>query len=467
MGEPVLLNASAPTASPREPDPSAMRAVEPADLPRLGVAAGPLADVPLELSPTTNGVRVLPVSRPPLEPVDPKLGVYRVRVLERVEDVEALGPAHERLAANALEPNVFLSPWFLNPAVRRLRDREELRVVVVEAIDPQSDRRPPLLTALLPLELRRRFRGVPLASSVAWKHRHAFVGGPLVHRDAVERTLTTLFDWIETDRLTGSLMELKSFRMDGPLARAWFAEVRRRELPWHAGDLWSRALLERGVDGESYLNDSLRGKKRKELRRIERRLSELGRLEYARLDDSARLEDWCREFLELEQSGWKGRENTALDRSESDRLWFIEISRAALARGDLQALAIRLDGRAIAMKWNFRSGPLMFAFKIAYDESLAAYSPGLLLELENVRRFHAETDAVEVDSCADPDHPMIDHVWSGRRMFADLVLSTGRRFGDLAVGMLPLVKRARRLLSRRSPRPANPGPSTRASEGTP
>ena len=43
------------------------------------------------------------------------------------------------------------------------------------------------------------------------------------------------------------------------------------------------------------------------------------------------------------------------------------------------------------MKCNVSAGDTLFCFKIAYDEELAHYSPGILLEAENVDVFHCET----------------------------------------------------------------------------
>ena len=44
--------------------------------------------------------------------------------------------------------------------------------------------------------------------------------------------------------------------------------------------------------------------------------------------------------------------------------------------------------RAIAMKCNLRAGDGAVAFKIAYDEAYARFSPGVLLEIEQIERLH-------------------------------------------------------------------------------
>src|SRR3546814_16764560 len=60
----------------------------------------------------------------------------------------------------------------------------------------------------------------------------------------------------------------------------------------------------------------------------------------------------------------------------------------------------------------FRSG---FSFKIAFDETMSRFSPGVLIEIDNLRRVLNRDDLDWMDSCAAADHPMIDSLWGERR----------------------------------------------------
>ena len=102
-------------------------------------------------------------------------------------------------------------------------------------------------------------------------------------------------------------------------------------------------------------------------------------------------------------------------------------------------LALRLEGRPIAYKCNFLAGPGSFTFKIAFDENYAGYSPGMLLEIENVRRLHAQSQIAWVDSCADPLNFMFNRLWLTRRTIQNLIVSTGQAPGDFVVSMIPLL----------------------------
>ena len=82
--------------------------------------------------------------------------------------------------------------------------------------------------------------------------------------------------------------------------------------------------------------------------------------------------------------------------------------------GRLDFLRLDLDGRAIAMLVNFLAPPGSFSFKIAFDEDFARFSPGVLIQLENLQIL-ARGDIDWMDSCAAEHHPMIDSLWGERR----------------------------------------------------
>ncbi|WP_425232998.1 GNAT family N-acetyltransferase [Sphingorhabdus sp.] len=223
----------------------------------------------------------------------------------------------------------------------------------------------------------------------------------------------------------GSLFaHFKGFALDGTVAKALeeiCREQRRRFALFHREE---RALLEHGLSPEAYLEATLRGKKRKELRRQQNRLAELGQLDFQRTDGSEEIDGWIDEFLALERRGWKGANGSALDCADSTRNLFRGALHGAANEGKLELLALRLNGRAIAMLVNFMTPPGAFSFKTAFDEDYARFSPGVLLQLHNLALL--ERDNIEwCDSCAAQDHPMIDSIWSGRRAIGRYSVAIG------------------------------------------
>jgi CelD/BcsL family acetyltransferase involved in cellulose biosynthesis len=124
---------------------------------------------------------------------------------------------------------------------------------------------------------------------------------------------------------------------------------------------------------------------------------------------------------------------------------------AAFAAKRLALLALRLDGRAIAVKCNLIAGDGALALKIGYDEALHRHSPGVLLELANLDWVHAHPSLRWMDSCAVPDHPLVDWIWRERVSFETVLVAAGRsRAAAAAVAAMPLLRYVRRLASRRS-----------------
>ena len=112
----------------------------------------------------------------------------------------------------------------------------------------------------------------------------------------------------------------------------------------------------------------------------------------------------------------------------------------------LMMLAARLDGQTIAEKCNFLAGAGAFAFKIAFDEAHAQSSPGVLLEIENIRRSHLSVGLEWMDSCSVADN-FINSLWLDRRTISTTLVATGRGPGGFLVSTLPLL----RWLNRKNP----------------
>src|SRR5262249_59895566 len=126
------------------------------------------------------------------------------------------------------------------------------------------------------------------------------------------------------------------------------------------------------------------GDLRRRLRRKERRLCELGCVEHLALQPAEDVGRWIDEFLRLEARGWKGLAGTALAYSETSRRYFEDVATFASRLGRLLMLGIDFDGRPIPRRCAFSAGQGSFAFKTAYDEDFAHFSPGSILERDYI-----------------------------------------------------------------------------------
>ena len=384
----------------------------------------------------------VPRSESPIAVLPPSTrSTPHVVLADRLEALEPHVSAWEDLAAAAIEPNVFFEPWMLLPAVRAFGGGVDLRFLFI------YDREPGELIGVFPLE-RRRFWKLPMACLGVWQHKHCFLGTPLVRTGCGPAALKALFDWLVHDDKGTRLVEFPRIPCDGPFARVLDDVIRMVGRPSLVTGRQERALLTLHAD-DCRADTVLSGPSRRALRRRQRRLAEAGQLVFEAVEPGADARRWIEEFLHLEAAGWKGRMGTAMACNAAEVDYFRAIAGEAAERGRLLALTLRLGGRPIACRCAFRAGDGAFAFKSAFDEQFAASSPGVLLELENIRRCRALPGLRWMDSCTSPDNEMINRLWQGRRTLHTVTVATGRRGGDLAVRCLNALQSIRHRLRSR------------------
>ncbi|MGB3738504.1 MAG: GNAT family N-acetyltransferase [Pontixanthobacter sp.] len=320
------------------------------------------------------------------------------------------------LAARAAEPNPFGEAWFVRASQNAYRPGDKVTVVAFH--------RAGVLHGVMPVEFARSYYGRPMPHLSSWQHDNAFSGTPLVAAGSETAFWRALLTWADRASRVRCFFHISRMAADGPLFAALkrvvhdqgrTAAIVRRE---------ARALLQSSLDAPGYWNAALGGKKRKELRRQHRRLTQLGTVEFQRRRDDADLREWTDEFLALEKRGWKGREGSALGCDTNTFRLFHEALRGAATAGRLERLTLTLDAKPIAMLVNFLTAPGAYSYKTAFDEDYAAFSPGVLLQRENLDILG--DPAIEwVDSCAGADHPMIDRIWRERRNMVGINVALG------------------------------------------
>ena len=95
-------------------------------------------------------------------------------------------------------------------------------------------------------------------------------------------------------------------------------------------------------------------------------------------------------FYELERSGWKGKERSAIACSDETRDFYDAVASSAERFGYFALYTLECAGRAVAMHYGVRHSGRFFLLKTAYDENFAACSPGQLLTYEVLRSLTAQ-----------------------------------------------------------------------------
>ena len=382
----------------------------------------------------------------------PQCADYRIEVVRSLADAEPYIEAWDALAKAAVEPNMFYSPWALLSALEHLAGNK--RFVLLFILRPAERTMQPgfVIDGFFPLFEPGACALLPLSVARMFSHRYCFSVAPLLRSGHENGVMRSFLRWLHRHRDGFPLLRMRDAPADGPLADALRGALREEGRRFHEGTHWQRALMRLGDDAERYLERALSSKERREYRRKRNRLAELGDLRIRALQPSGEdLAAWLAAFVKLELKGWKGESQSALGSRPESRRYFEAIASAAYARGQLMMLEMSLDGRPLAMLCDFLAPPAAFAFKIAFDEDYAKYSPGVLLILEYIhRRNELEERGIEwMDSCSNPDNVLINHLWLERKPLCTFMLSSGSPLADLWVSLYPYAKRLKCWLKRR------------------
>lgn len=322
------------------------------------------------------------------------------------------------LARQASEPNPFYEHWFLAPSLAAFDPQGEVLLVQLRVDDR--------LVGLAPVRKAQRYYGRPVPHLAFWLHENAFCGVPLIAPGFEAAFWTLLLDWADKHARFACFLHCPALPEASAPEAALGMVARQEARPAGMVSREARALLASDLAPEGYYAAALSSKKRKELRRQARRLAECGSVTLERSGTPDQIVRFAEEFIALEEASWKGRAGSSLASDPARAAFFREALVGAAAGARVEGLALRLDAAPVAMLATFLAPPGAFAFKTAFDERYARLSPGVLLQKENLALL-AREDVAWCDSCAAPNHPMIDHFWREQRVLVARNVAIGGR----------------------------------------
>ena len=320
------------------------------------------------------------------------------------------------LAGSALEPNVFYEPAFALAAAP-VFGRAAGAFLVWSG---SAERR---LLGFFPARIKTRRYGFRLPVLLGWTHAYAPLGVPLVEREAAEGVIAAWLAHLAAHDERPGLLLLPFLPAEGPFAAALDAVLRRVQMPIADFNRHRRALLAAGGERLHYVERALGPRRHKELRRLGRRLADIGAVLFSTATEPAQVAAAIEDFFVVEASGWKGGAGTAAAGHEDLRGFIRAAAGALAAEGKISVNRILLDGRAIAAAIVLRSDGSAWFWKIAYDEAFARFSPGVMLTAMLTEELIDDATIARTDSCATANHPMIDHLWRERLTLCDRLIA--------------------------------------------
>lgn len=338
-----------------------------------------------------------------------------------VHDIVAFDPlgadvpmaAWRALGREALDPNPFFGPDFLRPYLDHMGPSSVRLLVVREGGGGRW---------LLAAPVGRARPGLFLPANATWATEYAPLGTPLLHPEASDEAVCA---FLEAGARPGGLIAVPYLPLHSKTAARLKAAVPHKTVVFARAE---RASHGPGAKGKAQLAEADSGKRRKEMRRLMRRLGDHGKVRFASLTGSEALQGF-EAFLHLEAAGWKGRSGTALlSLPETAAFARLAIEQRAAAEG------VRIDqlwagSTLVAALVLFLDGGRVYSWKIAFDEDYARYSPGAQIALQALKINLASPGFKGADSLAIPGHTMIEPLWRGRLETGTLLFAQGRLGG--------------------------------------
>jgi CelD/BcsL family acetyltransferase involved in cellulose biosynthesis len=289
-----------------------------------------------------------------------------------IEVFDKLGDEWRAFLDRVQTDSPYWRPEWISAALRAYSPNA--KIVVILAREQGS------LCAILPLiEEKGKFAGLP-ARKLRAPLTTAGVGVDIVcaasgaERDAIIDAI-----WSELKRRRWDVLELPS--VIETAAVETLASLAQRDR--HATGNWALPLIAffsipvgptAAKDLEKYPRHP---KLRSKVRQRETKLGALGKVRLQRTEKSG-SED-LRRFYDMEASGWKGQEKSAIISDPRSRQFFDDVARAAERFDQLCLYTLMLDDKPIAAHIGVTYRGRYWAAKSTYDESYRDYAPGHLI----------------------------------------------------------------------------------------
>ncbi len=335
-----------------------------------------------------------------------------------------LTPEIDELAKRSVDRNIFFGSQILLSAWPRLTSLMAPNGVWMlclwETTGEQRELR-------LFMPVRRQITGLPRRESLqALSHHVMPLGTPLICKDCAEEAAETLLRLLGDPALgLPPVLEFPHLRQSESSIQLIKSAADRLGLKHLENSEHKRAaLVAPSVDKAGSGNGTaLRKKRLRELARQKRKLQEIGPIVFEVAEDQEAVLDAFENFLTLELKGWKGRYGTALYNQKKMTSFSRQTVANLVTIDGCQIYSMKQGGKTIASLIMLGHDDDLFPWKMAFDEKLSTYSPGMQLMHHTTNTVLGRSTFKQADSLAVADHWMMNRVWPDRISISDLAIA--------------------------------------------
>lgn len=349
----------------------------------------------------------------------------------------------DELMQSALIPNLYFESWILKPAARSFSDKSGPFYLIIYSLNATTGEQS--MRGVFPLSIKAMYRGLPIGNITLWHYPHCFMATPIIHKRFSEDCANELSRWFLTRRKE-SLIVLNLLPNTPQFDELFYKQMSRNNIRV-SKSAYDRAYVTKSDNAQTFIDKRLPAKTRREYRRRYKKLEAMGNLQWELFDETSQSdtsEKWISDFLTLEASGWKGQSETALQSTEENESFFRDIVLSAIKKDSLKILSLTLDGKPIAMVIVFIAYGGGHTFKIAYDENYRKCAPGVILNIELIKRLHEWNDVDWIDTCSAYDNNFLKLLFPDRLPLCNIIVAKRYSIGAIVLRLLPLLSRIKK-----------------------
>jgi hypothetical protein len=272
---------------------------------------------------------------------------------------------------------------------------------------------------------------------------------PMIVAGREEEVLVSFAQKLKTDPALSRTILAQSMLAEGAVWDALQNLASHKIIRLDIIESWERSVMKRdaAISAEDYIATHFSKSTSKSLRRKRAKLQENGEVTLRTIDDPQEIREAFERFCQLEASGWKGQQGTALSQHAKDAAYSRAIMVNLVKTKHAFIAELTQADKIIASGLFLRCDNEIIFLRTAYDERLSSQSPGVILDWMLTKELYDQPNFSLLDSSTDGSIAPETLLWPQRRKLANVVIACGGGSGGAYA--ITAAQRARLWLKRK------------------
>jgi len=330
----------------------------------------------------------------------------KVRVINSLQELRDIRLDWNKLVACAREQNINYEP---TPLISLLDNLVYTDWFVVTVWSDDA------LCGFFPMQKRKR-NSLPILQLTPLFKNHISIFVPLIDNKLLIPTLNAYWRWFNEEGKP-KILHIPELLPTSYVSQTFLKTAKAHSITLDLSRKTTRALGKTDDDYNAYFLKTLSAKSRGAYRRKKRNIEKhvgVWRTEIIDGPDE-RLDTFIDHLIEVEGSGWKYKNGSAIKQHPGIQAFILELMHWAAVEKRLLLAISFVGNRAASAISGFINDRSLFIYKIGFDESLKSYSVGESTMMDVIEYAHSSEMIDWIDSVADENVEMWNRGLSDRQ----------------------------------------------------